>query len=149
MKVSNKSQTKVEIQLKVQFLSFTFKIFNEVNLYPTCGQSAQDQQACLLCGSFKYKTSIRATSQRPQISQGDSWRSRRVRCERTVRCVGLEAALLDRSVCHRSTARAIRERTSPNALSRRTLMHKPGVIKLFCQLNPFDLNYLLEVPLRF
>ncbi len=41
----------------------TFKIFHEVNLYPTCGQSAQDQQACLLCGPFKYKTSIRSTSQ--------------------------------------------------------------------------------------
>ncbi len=36
----------------------------EIDLYPTCGQSAQDQQACLLCGPFKYKTSIRSTSQR-------------------------------------------------------------------------------------
>ncbi len=41
-----------------QFLTFTFKIFHEVNC-------AQDQQACLLCGPFKYKTSIRSTSERP------------------------------------------------------------------------------------
>ncbi len=39
-----------------QFLTFTIKIFNEVNLYPICGQSAQDKYACFLFGSFKYKT---------------------------------------------------------------------------------------------
>ncbi len=39
-----------------QFLTFTIKIFNEVNLYPTCGQSAQDKYACFLFGSFKFKT---------------------------------------------------------------------------------------------
>ncbi len=39
-----------------QFLTFTIKIFNEVNLYPTCDQSAQDQHAYFLFGSFKYKT---------------------------------------------------------------------------------------------
>ncbi len=38
----------------------------KVNLYPTGGQSAQDHGACLLCGSFKYMTSIRSTSGRPR-----------------------------------------------------------------------------------
>ncbi len=42
---------------------------------------------------------------------------------RLLRCARLEAAQLDRSVCViKSTARAIREQTSPNAFSRRTLM---------------------------
>ncbi len=36
-------------------ITFTIKIFNEVNLYP-CDQSAQDQHACFFFGSFKYKT---------------------------------------------------------------------------------------------
>ncbi len=39
-----------------QFLTFTIKIFNEVNLYPTCDQSAHDQHACFIFDSFKYKT---------------------------------------------------------------------------------------------
>ncbi len=50
-----------------QFLTFTFKIFHEVNLYPTCGQSPQDRHACLLCGPFKYKTSIRSTSEHQSV----------------------------------------------------------------------------------
>ncbi len=33
----------------------------------TCGQSAQDQQACMLCGPFKYKTSIRSKSEHLQF----------------------------------------------------------------------------------
>ncbi len=37
-------------------ITFTIKIFNEVNLYHTCDQSAQDQHACFFFGSFKYKT---------------------------------------------------------------------------------------------
>ncbi len=56
-----------------QFLTFIFKILHEVNLYPTCGQSAQDQRACLLCGSFKYMTSIRSTSEYPQIFLQRCW----------------------------------------------------------------------------
>ncbi len=39
----------------INFLLSQIK-FHEVNLYPTCGQSAQDQHAFFLCGSFKYKT---------------------------------------------------------------------------------------------
>ncbi len=38
--------------------------YPEINIYPTCGQSAQDQRSCLLRGSFKYMTSIRSTSER-------------------------------------------------------------------------------------
>ncbi len=33
--------------------------------YTRCGQSAEDKRACLLCGPFKYVTSIRSTSERP------------------------------------------------------------------------------------
>ncbi len=32
-------------------------------------QSAQDQRACLLCGSFKYMTSNRTTSQRQSVHE--------------------------------------------------------------------------------
>ncbi len=73
-----------------QFLTFTFKIFHEVNC-------AQDQQACCFAGPFKYKTSIRSTSERPSghasfilqaLLAGRPGRiltlSQR-RCERTVR----------------------------------------------------------------
>ncbi len=51
----------------VKFPSINF--FHEVNLYSTCGRSAQDQRACLLCGSFKYMTSNRSTSQRQSIHE--------------------------------------------------------------------------------